>query len=58
MKCLARIMETFVKVVEREVPDGEDPHEWFEERCNVGAIDATEECDDFSRDIEIVVPVE
>lgn len=53
MKVTARIQETFVRFVTRDVPDVEDAEAWFENECNIGAIDATEDCDDFSRSVEV-----
>lgn len=52
-KVRARIIEQFYinKVV--EIPDGVDNIAWYlEQKCNCGAIDAVENCDDFSRHID------
>ena len=51
-----RIEETFVSYRTVEVPidvDYESAHEFVEELCNNGDIDITEDCDDFSRHVDL-----
>lgn len=50
----AYITETFTCYVERDIPIGEDPEEFFAERCNEGAIDPTiDPIGNFDRKIEM-----
>lgn len=52
-KVRARITEQFYMNKVIEIPDGvDDIHGYLEQQCNIRAVDAVENCDDFSRHID------